>query len=387
MKIILFATLTALTGSPRQSPITTIKELRESLNKATPGTRIEIAPGVYEGGVSAGNLRGSASKPIVICASDPQKPPVLKSSGTGLHLSGAEYIELRDIAFEECTSNGLNIDDAGVVEKPSHHITLLNLKISKTGSKGNQDGLKLSGVDDFRVANCVIDQWGTGGGSAIDMVGCHRGVIENSTFKGNTDGGTGVQTKGGSSDITIRGNRFENAGVRAVNVGGSTGKEYFRPALKKPPYVEARNITVEGNTILGSQASIAFVGVDGAIVRFNTIYSPGKWVIRILQESADPEFTKCRAGQFTDNIIAFQSTQWSEGGVNLGPNTDPSTFTFARNFWYSIDSPSRSKPKLPTEEKDGVYGKNPLFKDPQKGILQLEKDSPALAAGAGAWKR
>ena len=66
--------------------------------------------------------------------------------------------------------------------------------------------------------------------------------------------------------------------------------QYFRPPIGSAPHPEARDITVEGNTILGSEAAIAFVGVDGAIVRFNTIHVPHKWAIRILQESAGPGF-------------------------------------------------------------------------------------------------
>jgi hypothetical protein len=77
-----------------------------------------------------------------------------------------------------------------------------------------------------------------------------------------------------------------------VNIGGSTGIPYFRPPLDQwpagVPKSEARNIVVEGNTFIGSLSPICFVGVDGATVRFNTIYKPGKWAFRILQETTAP---------------------------------------------------------------------------------------------------
>ena len=92
------------------------------------------------------------------------------------------------------------------------------------GTGGNDDGIKLSGVDSFTVEDCLIESWGAWG-SAIDMVGCHGGVIRGCVLRnGGLAGGTGVQAKGGSAGVVVRDNRFESAGVRAVQIGGSTGK-------------------------------------------------------------------------------------------------------------------------------------------------------------------
>ena len=44
---------------------------------------------------------------------------------------------------------------------------------------GNNDALKMSGVDHFVVRNPHAEGWG---GSAVDLVGCHFGVIEQSRF-------------------------------------------------------------------------------------------------------------------------------------------------------------------------------------------------------------
>jgi len=193
-------------------------------------------------------------------------------------------------------------------------------------------------------------------------VGCHRGEIESNLIRHQDPAPpncTGVQCKGGSTEIAIRRNRFEHAGGRAVNIGGSTGLQFFRPALDAAKdHAEARDIRVEGNTFIGAMAPVAFVGVDGAIVRFNTIDVPGRWVLRILQENKSPGFVACRNGQFTDNLIRFDSSRWSEGGVNIGAGTAPETFRFARNWWYCSDDPGRSQPKLPTPEAAGVYGRS-----------------------------
>jgi hypothetical protein len=334
-------------------------EFRAAVGTAKPGARILLAGGSYGGGFSFSGLQGEAGQPIVIAAADAKQPPTFGGRAVGIHLSKPSHVELHDQVFEGITGNGLNIDNGGGADGAAHHVVLRGLKIRDIGGKQNADAIKLSGVDDFRVSHCTIERWGTGGGSGIDMVGCHRGVIEENTFRhDDPPGANGVQCKGGASDILIRGNTFENAGGRGVNIGGSTGLPYFRPAPKGDGNdAEARNIRVEGNRFKGCWAPIAFIGVDGATVRFNTIEQPLKWAVRILQENQAPGFIPCRNGQFSDNVIVFESAHWSEGGVNIGGGTAADTFKFARNWWYCSDRPERSRPRLPIAEVNGVYGR------------------------------
>lgn len=334
-------------------------ELRAALAAAKPGTRLVLAGGNYGDGFHFANLRGEAGRPIVIAAADPKQPPVFGNGKVGLHLSNPAHIELRDLVFTKLAHNGLNIDDGGAKGASARGVVLHGLRISDIGGDGNHDGIKLSGIWDFRVTGCTIERWGTRGGSAIDMVGCHNGAIEGNTIRhldSDPPNCSGVQGKGGTSDLVIRGNRFEHAGGRAVNLGGSTGLEHFRPALVAGgEHAEARNLRVEGNTFVGSAAPVAFVGVDGAVVRFNSIERPGRWAVRILQENQSPGFVACRNGEFTDNTIVFDS---GRGTVNVSGGTAPQTFKFARNWWYCTDRPDRSRPQLPTPEAGGVYGRN-----------------------------
>ncbi|MGQ9463591.1 MAG: hypothetical protein ACUVTP_04350 [Candidatus Fervidibacter sp.] len=195
----------------------------------------------------------------------------------------------------------------------------------------------------------------------------------------------GIQAKGGSSSIRIVRCRLEHAGARAIQLGGSTGLQFFRPPLQPGQQrAEARVLTVEGCTIIGSTAAIAFTGVDGALVRFNTIYRPKKWAFRILQETTAEGFVPCRNGTVIDNLIVFKSDEWAEGGINIGPNTAPQTFTFAGNLWFCIDKPERSKPNLPVFEKGGVYEVDPKLRNPELGDLTVTPDSPASKVGAHA---
>lgn len=362
--------------------VKTSDELQQAVQEAKPGTNILIEPGDYRGGISISNIHGTKDRPIVIAGASPRNPPKLTGGNSAMQLSSVSYIEIQDIIIEKATANGLNIDDGGTITKPSHHIKLSRLIVSEL-PKGNHDGIKLSGVDDFEVKNCKVAKWG---GSGIDMVGCHRGVILECEFR---DGGdNAVQAKGGSSEITIRKSQFIDAGQRGVNLGGSTGAAYFRPALDKmgAEKYEAKSITVEGCTFVRGGAAVAFVGVDGADVRFNTIYNPGRWAMRILQETRDSGFVPSRMGVFTDNLIVFTSTNWSASGVNIGPDTDPGSFKFARNFWFCSDEPTRSKPTLPTAEEKGTYGVDPLMMIEPKGMVKVGWGSPAVNVGAQGFR-
>lgn len=377
-------TATVVAARAAQNPATvTVRDmagLRQVLARVRPGTRVLLAPGDYVGGLYANTVQGTAERPVVIASADPKRPAVFRG-GSGVQFSDLVHVEIRDLVFVGATGNGLNIDDGGSYETPSRHVTLRRLTVRDVGPRGNRDGIKLSGVDDFRVEECVVERWGDNG-SGIDMVGCHRGVIEGCRFAhGDEIGSNAVQAKGGSSEIVVRRCRFEHAGHRAVNLGGSTGLEYFRP---RGVNYEARNLRVEGNTFVGSMAPVAFVGVDGAGVRFNTIYRPKRWALRILQETTAPGFVPCRNGQFSDNLVIFRAAEWAQA-VNIGPNTAPETFQFARNWWYCQDQPARSRPLLPTPERDGVVGRDPRLRDPERGDLGPTDGSPAVHVGAHAY--
>ncbi|MEK7468824.1 MAG: SUMF1/EgtB/PvdO family nonheme iron enzyme [Planctomycetota bacterium] len=364
---------------------TTVRDadgFRQAVRTAKPGAKILLAAGEYGGGFYFENVKGESGKPVTIAAADPAHPPEFTGGASAMHFTDACHLELRDVTVKGSTANGLNFDDGGTFDTTSHHLVLRGIRVTDVGARGNEDGLKMSGIQDFRVEDCSFERWGANG-SGIDMVGCVRGVIENCRFS-HPGGSNGVQMKGASASVSVRRCRFEDAGSRAINIGGSTGLPFFRPPLKEPPFAEARDITVEGNTFTGSDCPVAFVGVDGAVVRYNTIYRPRRWAMRILQETTADGFVPCRNGEFSRNIVVFRSDAWSEGGVNAGSGTEPSSFKFEGNAWFCLDAPARSKPKLPAEEIKGLYGTDPMFEDPEKGDLRVRAASPIRDAGAEA---
>jgi hypothetical protein len=360
------------------SPFATISRAVED---ATPGTAVRVHEGTYGGGVYLADVAGAPSAPIWIGGVEGEARPLIEGGGEGLHLTRASYVVIHDLEVANALHNGINCDDGGDYGDPmaTHHVTFRRLGIHDIGTGGNEDCLKLSGLDDYWVVLSEFARCGGGlSGSGVDHVGCHHGLIARNSF--HELSANAVQSKGGSEDIEIRWNRFVEAGQRSLNLGGSTGFDYFRPPLSETEAnAEARDIRVVANLFEGSEAAVAYVGCVGCVVVNNTIVDPHNWILRILQETnstATYEFEQCRDGQFLNNLVSFDRSDLSTY-VNIGPNTRPETFTFANNLWYAWDNPAQSEPTLPVTESDGIYGEDPAMDADHR----IGPTSPAAGAG------
>lgn len=338
---------------------------------AQPGDTILIYPGAYQGAFFITNLSGRSYAKIVIMGTK-KEDVIFKEGSEGLHFSDNNHIKIQDLTFTGQTSNGMNIDDDGSIQTPSKHIIVTRCDFKNMGAQGNNDFLKLSGLDSFEISECTFKN-AAAGGSGIDMVGCHYGRILRCQF--DSMGSNCIQMKGGTQFIHIQNNHFINGGQRALNLGGSTGLAFFRPIDAK---FEAADIQVFSNVFKGSMAPIAYVGCERVDVANNTIYFPEKWVIRILQETVDVNrFVPCGNNSFRNNIIYYNSAVSTH--VNIGSNTASSTFLFSNNLWFNSSNPSTSKPTLPSTESSPINGQNPLFVSNTN--FSLQTGSPAIGKG------
>jgi hypothetical protein len=344
---------------------------------ATPGTRVLVRAGSY-GPMALGNLSGAPGRPVGIIADG--AVTIDASGGVGIRMSQGSHVVIQGFTIHNAGIHGINIDDGGTLDSPAHHIVLRDITIAGAGSGGNNDCIKLSGIDDFWVLDSDIS--GCDHGEIIDMVGCHRGVIHGNHFHDTV--GSGVQTKGGSADTIIHGNLFENIPSRAVNAGGSTD-----PNLTRPPGVnyEAARIRIISNVFVRNGvdggATVAYVGCDACVFAHNTVIEPRRWVARILQESTGDRWVPSRNGLFVNNIIVLNTADLSTF-VNIGPDTAPETFTFGSNLWYALDQgPSWAGPLysggLPPEA-DSLIQQDPLMLDRSRGNYALDDLSPAKEA-------
>ncbi len=350
-----------------------IRNLQDAAKNVEPGDTILVRAGIYSSPNYISNLKGTAEKWITITAPKGEEA-IFKGQSTAMQLSDPTYLLISNLIFDAQTMNGVNIDDGGSYDSPSHNIIIENCEWRGINATGNNDLLKMSGVDNFIIRNCKFKN-GSPGGSGIDMVGCHNGVIEKCIFE--NQGSNSIQNKGGTSQITIQKNLFINGGMRSLNIGGSTGLDYFRPLNAK---YEAKEIKVYSNIFVGSQSPIAFVGAINCEVVNNTIYLPTKWAIRILQENTNEGFAKCANNSFVNNIV-YVNNSAANPTINIGINTEPSSFYFANNFWYNRDNKNWAGANLPVSELNGIKNIDPMIsEDSEKGIT-IEKSSPVLGKG------
>lgn len=351
--------------------------IRSALLNAVPGTRIRVAAGTYPSPGSFSNLQGTPNAPIALVA-DGTVIIDAGNSGVGMAASDARYFVMDGFTIQNTASHGMNLDDGGSFDTPAEFIVLRNMHFRQIGSGNNNDCLKLSGVVDFHLENSEIE--GCDRGEAIDMVGCHDGVITGNHFHDVVI--NGVQTKGGSADILIHGNRFVDIPVRAVNAGGSTGAQFFRPINAQ---FEAQRIQIVANTFerTGS-AAVAFVGCDACVFANNTVKDPNNRVIWLLEENT----TKGpgRDNQFINNVVSFNSAQLNSNSfINIGGNatsalTPYQTFTINANLWFSQDDPGFSQ--VPLSNLITPESINVIQQDPQlDNGLRIGAASPAIGQG------
>jgi hypothetical protein len=354
--------------------------LAHAASLATPGTAVRLHPGSY-GNAYLHDLYGEQDAPIWIGGLPGKERPVILGASEGLHLSGGAWLVVQDLEIDGADDNGINFDDRGDYADPDalHHVVFRNLWIHDVGGDGNQDCLKLSGLNHFAVLDSSFQDCGSGSsGSGIDMVGCHHGMIASNDFQ--RTGANAVQAKGGTEDVELRWNHLVDAGDRGFNMGGSTGFVYFRPPLDPDaPNAEARDIRAVANLIEGSEASFAFVGCVDCSATNNTLLGPEKWLFRILQETTSTdayEFLTAQGGTLTNNLVVFTRAAVTTD-VNIGSGTDPDSFVFTNNLFYASDDPGRSAPTLPGTETGTLAGLDPLLDE----SARIDQDSPAAGAG------
>lgn len=360
--------------------------MARALQGIRPGDAIRLLPGNHSGGASIRNVAGTSDTPIWIGGVPGQPRPVITGGSMAIQLSKVRFLVIENLEVSKATGNGINCDDGAdyANSNATRHVIFRNLSIHDIGTGRNNDGLKLSGVNDYFVLDCEFARM-SAGGSGIDQVGCHHGLIAGCTFSNATgSAGNAVQCKGGSEDIEVRASRFIDSGGRAINIGGSTGFEFFRPPIStNTPSVEAKNIRVIANLFRGSDAPIAFVGTINSLVANNTIVEPRRWIVRVLQETVSRRgytFLPCSSNQFINNLVYFDRSQLSTP-VNIGANTDAASFAFAHNLWYAFNQPNQSKPALPSAEVNGIYGLDPRFSAQGESNYSIRDDSPAVGKG------
>ncbi|MBC8124711.1 MAG: right-handed parallel beta-helix repeat-containing protein [Candidatus Kapabacteria bacterium] len=374
--LVLFISSLALSAfTLNVGPGQTYATIQSAIVQAQPGDTVLIHPGTYTTSTYIVEKNGTVEQPIVI-AGVSQSSVIIDGPSSSMQFVDCSHINIENLTIRRQRGNALFFDDAGTIETPSRNITVRNILFEdmEGAPNVNTNFLKMAGVDDFFIIRCTFSR-GPINSLGIDLVGCRNGYIIQCDMQGTMAGG--IQAKGGSQSIDIFMCTFVDCGDRAINIGGSTGLPFFRPA---DATFEASNIYVFTNTFVGCRASIAFAGAVNSEVVNNTIVDPTAWPFRILQESVDASrFEPCGNNIVQNNIIVFRNSL--NAHFNVGPNTAAETFTVSNNLWYNVDMPSRSNENIaPVIETSSVYGQDPLFTS-KNTDLTISAVSPAVSKG------
>lgn len=344
--------------------------LRDAASAATVGDTIEFTEGVFPAQGAVYNLHGGDEHPIVIRART-QGQTIIRGGSQAFHLVQPRNVKVVGLTFEQQSANGVNVDDGGTFTQPATGIHFDSCTFRDMDATDNNDLLKISGVEAFYISNCTFLN-GSPDGSMIDMVGCHFGRVDNCTF--TNAGSNCIQMKGGTSDILIERCHFVNGGHRSLNIGGSTGLDFFRP--QNAPY-EASRISVFSCVFQGSATPFGFVGAVDCKVVNNTILYPTTWAFRILQETTGERFEACGRNAVVNNIFVVDNNLRT--AVNIGPNTNPESFTISHNLWYHADERAWQGPSLPVVDPGQIVNRDPLFREGRLALIS--PTSPAVGAG------
>jgi hypothetical protein len=210
------------------------------------------------------------------------------------------------------------------------------------------------------------------------LIGAHNGIVQHSVVRRtNTSGGFGLKVEGGSSNVAIRANRFENAGERAIQFGGSVGLHPFR--TRSTDGATAERVTAEGNVIVNKGAdgegicsAVAFIGARDAEFRYNLVFRPGVFVGRVLREGSHPAAVNTGERVFRGNAIIWYEGDFAPAhAFNAGPDTFPESLDFRANRWVNLSPHGASEVLLPTKEREPSYGVDPGFRPNQSNAWEF----------------
>src|SRR5688500_8995520 len=129
--------------------------LEAAANDAAPGDTILVHEGTYPGGIYIANLQGTESDWIYILAA-PGETVIYDGGTNAWQFTDAAYLHISGFIFQHQVGNGVNFDDGGSYETPAHHVVFDNCEFRDMNASGNNDLLKLSGLDSFEIRNCLF---------------------------------------------------------------------------------------------------------------------------------------------------------------------------------------------------------------------------------------
>lgn len=280
--------------SSKSRPFKTIQAAIDAAMRAKRGAAhtIFVGPGTYvlDRPITI-NVGSGSSTPLVLCAQDPARPPILDGSG------------LPPVADAKATKDSVLTIKGG-------NVSLEQLKITRAPGHG----ILFEKVRPFRIRQCGLSDIH---GHGIRVVGGEEGAVEDCQVEGVD--GTGIWVSGGdratlsASQAVIAGNRITR--VNRWKGAGSLGNGIF---------IEGVGITVRDNTITDSVEEPWTMGIrvsgNNNIVERNRLN-------HVAHADAGAIYIAGRDLARRGNIVRFNIVEDCSNGVYLDDRASGNTVT------------------------------------------------------------
>ena len=305
------------------------------------------------------NRIGSYTSPIVLHAVDGVGTVHLLHN---VNVYGCRYLYFIGIVIQSAGGDILHFTE-------SSHILLRNVRVASTvvvptnggtapiPSQDVQESLKMNQCQYVYIEYCDFSgAWD----NAVDFVAIQHGHVVGS--KVHIAGDWAMYVKGGSANLTIRGNEFYDAGTGGFTAGQGTGFEWMTPSWLQ---YEAYDITFADNVIHDTWG--AGIGVNGGLnilMANNTMYRVGSrsHVIEVGfgSRSCDGDIARC-AQYVSLGGWGPSSTGW-DASVDI-PNKNVTIVNNVvmnpneyRSMWqhFSIPEPHNTPFHSPARADDGL---------------------------------
>ena len=267
------------------------EEFENIANSLKPGDELILHGGVYsQNGRRAVTAKGTAEKPIVICAADGQTPLLTRPAD---NIDKHNNIEFVDCSYLTIRGIRLKGGSSGVRFIRGHHITFENCEIFEIGN--NALTMNSGNCDAFVIRKNHIHHTGLSNSGHTEgegmYIGCHSGSCRttNTLVEGNYIHHLRSTSNGGNDGIEIKVCSYNNTVRNNVIHDTNIGRKY--PGIFVYGGGKGINI-VEGNVIWNAGEGIQVV--SDAIVRNNIIFNCSVTGITAAPHAAMPNVRNVR---------------------------------------------------------------------------------------------
>jgi len=231
----------AIVGTPALAATITVQpgqSIQESINRASPGDTIYVAPGEYQPFTINRNN-------ISVVSAEPGRARIVASSDRAISSYGQSNVSI--VGFRVYAPNSDGIAAGGNWERQVSSVRIEGIIVENAG----KDAIKVFHVQNSQIIGNRIEYGGSlgrvgssgnsNGDGGIDCVRCDNTLIQGNNV--TTQGWAALMLKGGSNHNRIKSNNFTNTDPKGTGmaVGGTKG-----PRTRGIP--EASNNIIENNT-------------------------------------------------------------------------------------------------------------------------------------------